>query len=258
SDSACICLCVTGLTDSGKPPWVISCDNLECRRLENIDIVDNNLIFISPSLKHPTRPNSIEYWKGGFLFGRSIKSYYNGLPEEKTERTLKMVEKRRIGDKLILSVCDQDTYYDIEGDKEILEKEGRNEAVENKKNYRLDYFGNTCIVTEFEEGKQFENLAEQVKLPNNKLLHLENKEDDLYKEAIKKYEDFMKKYESGYEVEDAMYSIGLIYKEKLSMPNRQGATATKIFKEFLEKFPDSELAGLVEVTMNKDYTEAVW
>lgn len=239
SGSACICLCGVGLKDDGEIlPATISCENLECRKLENIDIIDNNLIFISPNLNDLVRGNSIEYWKNGFLFGRSINSLYNGLPEEKKERTLKVIEKRKIGDKLLLGVCSQQTYEDIEGDKKILEEGGQRQTAEKKKNYRLDYFGSRCIVTEFEEGKQFEKLAEQADPKNALLLHLYNKKEEIYKKAIKKYEEFIEKYKKGYEVEDAMYRIGLIYKEKLNDKEK----AKKVFEDFLEKYPGSEIA----------------
>lgn len=235
SNSACICLCSTGLEEDNNVPHILSCENLECRKLENIDIIDNNLIFINPYRAFETRRDEIQYWKGGFLFGRSINTVYNGLPEENKERTLKVIEKRKIGDKLLLGVCSQQTYEDIAGDKKTLEEGGQRQTAEKKKNYRLDYFGSRCIVTEFEEGKQFEKLAGQTDTSFSKLFEKE----DAYKEAITKYEEFIEKYEKGYEVEDAMYRIGLIYKEKLNDEEK----AKKVFEDFLEKYPGSEIAG---------------
>ncbi|MBR9706317.1 hypothetical protein GOV14_04730 [Candidatus Pacearchaeota archaeon] len=227
TETSCMCLCKKGF-GTEENSQLITCEQLYCEKL-NFDIINPNLISLST---HPSINNyDLHYWEGGFLIGRGIKSDYNGIPRENNQRTIKVIEKRKIGNKLFLGVCTVN-----------------NEKINTPSvNYLKDHFDDKCIISEFEQGLLFEEIADNIEKYGKIANYKEVNKDELYRSAIKKYEETIKKYEKGIEVEEAMFNMGLIYKTKLSTINLGMARAT--FKEFLEKFPDSEIAFIVEATM---------
>jgi len=195
--SSCICLCFDGLMKSGS---TLTCGRIECKQLKNSDIVSSNLIF-SPELPNDQN-KKFTYWKNGFFFGRSISKDYNGLPKKKDEIFQLKIEKIVIGNKFVLGVCNSDI-NDL------------------KNNQRREYFGNRCIVTEFDEAKNLESIDSE--------------------KSIQKYEEFIAKYKSGREVEESLFNIGELH---LKLNNNE--KADEFFNKLIKEHPRSKLKERAE------------
>lgn len=182
-NNACICLCSDSLDWDNN---ILKCKKqMYCEKLENVDIINSLPILFNPFSN--VQQGDFKYWKGGFLFGRNIKPIYNGLTENKNELEDLRIEKRRIGDKNIISFCDFDMFKDIL----VID------------NYRQKFFGDKCIVTEFDEAKQFEFLGKNPEYERTSGTKYNLDVLFMYKNAIDKYEQFIEKYKIGREVEKA-------------------------------------------------------
>jgi len=191
-ETSCICLCRDKLESDNEE---ITCTKtMQCEKIFP-DILDSNLIFIDPYYSVQTFKGMFKHWKGGFLLGKSIDFDFNGLPKSSSEVEV-FIEKRTIGDKTIIGICSPYMTSSIIT------------AIENK---RQEFFGNKCVITEFEEAKQFESLAKnnEYETKFGIIGHLNS--GQMNKNAIKKYEEFLEKYSNGIEVEESLFRLGELY-----------------------------------------------
>lgn len=221
-NSACICLC-SDLDDEGKK---LTCKNIECRSL-GIDVITNTLIFVPPFLPSETIFRGIDYWKDGFLYGRSTDKNFNGLPKKDIENFLFRVEKKPIGNKRYIGICKQEWFDEI--------------AKPGQPNFRKEFFKDRCIVTELDEVEEFEKRS------------ADNVKNSLHRTFIPKLETFIKKYEAGREVEEAMFKIGEFYLELDKEDEAKGAFKNLAnLKNPKSKFPDKATEKLVELEGTKE------
>jgi len=183
SGSSCICICFSGLEiEDGK--IICEDDKLQCKRITHGEIFDNNPLLINPFT--PPQQGDFRYWKNGFLFGRGLDFKYTGLTSRNIESTTLQLEKRNLGQKSVLGPCISEL---------------NNPELNGRKNYRNEYYGDGCIVTEFDEAKQFEKIAEDPKYTS------QFAKEEIRKSAIQKYKEFIEKYPTGKEVEEARARI---------------------------------------------------
>ena len=165
-ENACVCLCQEELEEDNNE---ISCEDIRCKTLEKTDIIDSTLVFIPQKLDS----DDLQYWKGGFLFGRDINDDYNGIPKKNYEILELRTEKTVIGNKQFVGVCSSDML----------------KISANSRNY---HFEDKCIITELDEAKKYEELADK-------------------SVAIQKYGEFTTKYKSGKETEESLFRLGSLY-----------------------------------------------
>lgn len=162
-NSACICLCFDGFQImeenlEGKPKLGQCTTNLDCRKVENADIVDKTIVKFYPGLNvgFTILGGGAEYWKNGFLFVNGV-SGANRLKLYNEKLTELIVERRSN----LIGVCN----------KEIMEL-NRNE---------LKF--NSCIINEYDEAKKLESSNPEEALKK-------------YKEFVNKYKKGLEVQES--------------------------------------------------------------
>lgn len=210
--SACICLC-SGISYNPVSRG-ISCKELKCKELNQQEASSDNILFFNPFIGAGN--GKYDYWKNGFLFGRNLGYAYNGIQEKNTESNTFLAEKKKVGEKTIVNICSQDIYLN---------------AGENKRN---NYFGDKCIITEFDEAQKFESIIQAKKIPED-CTFCSIKEDLLQEKAIKKYTEFVGKYSSGPEVEESLYRLAALYAAK-----KNNEKAIEYLNKLLKDYPETK------------------
>lgn len=203
-----------------------SCKKPKCFALAGIDIVNKSLYLFNQF----TQPDKIIHNINGFLITR---------PKDQSNKRMAIwIEKRVIGDKKLLGICTSQ----VKG-----------------------AFGDRCIVTQFEEAKEFERLAKNNKWISPNGLERTLPKQVMYDNALHKYNEFINRYKTGIEVEESYYRVGEIYytlfkntkkidyviTEADRKSDSKLKKAIEAYETIRDKFPQSEFSVDAQSRLNE-------
>jgi len=109
-DSACLCICFKGfnMASRSQPILDISCEKLQCKKLD-FDVIPKVQLENLVAKKYGPEYFKVSSWQGGFLYVRDdakgVSAVITGLPLN-YERTITVfLEKKAINDKAYIGVC---------------------------------------------------------------------------------------------------------------------------------------------------------
>jgi len=219
SGSACLCICSDLSNTVEKTVAVISCKNLYCKELKTDDISSHNIIKFNSPTKNSL--GQYIYWEDGLFYGRSLDvdkygALYNGLLDTTSESNTFRVEKRKVADRTLVNLCSPAIYS----------KDGTNK--------RNKFFGDKCIITEYDEAEVFREFLKDD-------IFYVNRKEQILKITVERYNTFIDKYKKGTEVETSLFRIGELY-----LKQDKKEEAKEAFNKLLKDHPETQFKEQAE------------